>query len=480
MKSDNHRRLLTVAAVRRLKPDPNGGRREVPDIRARGLHVAIEPSGMLAWGYRFRRPNGRSAIMRLGRVDLSGKESAEEPKVGDPLTLAAARALCADLERQRLRGRDPAAEHQLAKRQARVVYAEKTANTFAAAARQFCDEYKAPKKNRKPKGWRETARYLGLMYLPDGSDDPTMIPHGLAERWRDRPISEITGNDIRNLVDEADRYGIPGMEKRTEGSSDARARKMRDALGSLFGWLLQHRRIVADPALGMWRPPSPAPRHRVLNCKPDKRGADELRWFWSATYAVSEPVGAALRLLLVTGCRLNEVANMRWSELNDDLSVLALPPERVKNGRAFDVLLPPMAREIIRGVRRIEGSDFVFSTNGRTPTGSWSRIKRALDDAMRVEAKKEHGMDVMIEPFVIHDLRRTAASGMASIGVRTEVIERALNHMSGSFRGVAGIYQRDPLSDDVRDALVMWSEHIERIVSGETGKVVPIGSKRRA
>jgi integrase len=479
MKSDNHRRLLTAAAIRRLKPDPKG-RREVPDIRARGLHLAIEPSGTLAWGYRFRRPNGRSAVMRLGRVDLSKQESAEEPKVGDPLTLAAARALCADLERQRLRGRDPAAEHQAAKQAARVVHAAHEANTFAAAARQFCDEYKAPQKKRKPKGWRETARYLGLKYLPDGSGDPTMIPHGLAERWRDRPISEISAHDVYSLVDEANRYGIPGMEKRTTGSSDARARKMRDALGSLFNWLLQHRRITVDPCLGVWRPPTPEPRDRVLNFKPDVRRADELRWFWSATDAVSEPVGAALRLLLVTGCRLNEIAKMRWAELNDDLSVLALPSERTKNGKAFDVLLPPMAREIIRGVRRIEGSDYVFTTNGRTPTGSWSRIKKMLDDAMRAEAKKEHGMEVTIEPFVLHDLRRTAASGMASIGIRTEVIERALNHTSGSFRGVAGTYQRDPLTDDVRTALVKWSEHIERIVSGETGKVVAIGGKRSA
>jgi integrase len=475
---DNHRRLLTVAAIRRLKPDPNG-RREVPDIRARGLHIAIEPSGTLAWGYRFRRPNGRSAVMRLGRVDLSKQESAEAPKIGDPLSLAAVRALCADLDRQRLRGRDPAAEHQLAKRQARVVHAEREANTFAAAARQFCDEYTAPKKGRKPKGWREVGRYLGLKYLPDGSGDPTMIPHGLAERWRDRPISEISAHDVYSLVDEANRYGIPGMEKRTTGSSDARARKMRDALGSMFNWLLQHRRITIDPCLGVWRPPTPEPRDRVLNFKPDVRRADELRFFWTACDAVSEPVGAALRLLLLTGCRLNEIAHMRWSELNDDLSLLHLPPERVKNGRAFDVLLPPMAREIIRGVRRIEGSgDFVFTTNGRSPTGSWSRIKRALDDAMRAEAKKEHGTDVTIEPFVFHDLRRTAASGMASIGIRTEVIERALNHMSGSFRGVAGIYQRDPLTDDVRAALVKWSEHIERIISGETGKVVAIGQRR--
>jgi integrase len=219
----------------------------------------------------------------------------------------------------------------------------------------------------------------------------------------------------------------------------------------------------------------------VLNFKPDVRRADELRWFWSACDAVSEPVGAALRLLLITGCRLNEIAHMRWSELNDDLSVLHLPPERVKNGRQHDVPLPPAARDIIRGVRRIEGSgDFVFTTNGRSPTGSWSRIKKMLDDAMRAEAKKEHGTDVTIEPFVLHDIRRTAASGMAAIGIRTEVIERALNHTSGSFRGVAGIYQRDPLTDDVRAALVKWAEHIERIISGETGKVVAIGSQRRA
>jgi integrase len=464
-------KLLTDQAVRRIKPDPNH-RREISDLRARGLHLVIEPSGTKSWSYRYRRPgSGTSANLRMGRVDF-GREYDGAPKIGDPLTLASARALATELERQRLRGHDPAAERQIEKRQARIVHAERESNLFPAAVRAFCDGYKIPRKG-KPRGWKQTARHLGLLYADDGSE-PMMVSKGLAERWRDRLITEITGNDIRIVVDEAHERSIPGMEMRTEGPSDARARKMRDALGGMFGWLMKRGLIVSDPSSGVWRPGPPAPRQRILNCKPDKDGASELRWFWKATDAVGEPYGSALRLLLLTGCRLREIAEMKWSEFSDDLSELRLAGERTKNGKPFTVHLPQLARDIIRAMPKIENCPFVLSSNGRTAGGSWNRVKHRLDAAMLAEARRECGDDATIKPFVLHDLRRTCASGLQQIGVRHEVIERALNHASGSFRGVSGTYQTDPLTNDVRDALTRWAEQIERIVSGESAKVVPI------
>jgi integrase len=469
-------KLLTDAAIRKFKPDPNH-RREISDLRARGLHLVIEPSGTKSWGYRYRRPgSGTSANLRLGRVDFSGREHDGELRVGDPLTLSGARALAAECERQRLRGRDPAAEKQLAKRQARIVHVERKANTFAAAARQFCDEYKIPKKG-KPRGWQYTARLLGLDY---SQGEPTLVPHGLAELWRERLITEITASDIYSMVDEAKRRGIPGMERKTEGLSDARARKMRDALGGMFGWLLQHRRINVDPTIGVWRPPPPAPRQRVLNCKGDVRGADELRWFWSATDAVGEPFGAALKLLLITGCRLREVSGMQWNELSDDFSVLHLPPERTKNGREHIVPLPQLARDIIRSVRKIEDVEFVLSSNSRTAGGSWNRIKRKLDERMLDLARAERGADATIEPWVLHDLRRTCASGMASIGIQPHIIEACLNHASGAKGGIAGVYNVEEYAKEKAKALTKWAEHIKRIITGTSAKIVPIGRKRGA
>jgi hypothetical protein len=115
-----------------------------------------------------------------------------------------------------------------------------------------------------------------------------------------------------------------------------------------------------------------------------------------------------------------------------------------------------MVRDLIKSVKPIAGNaNFVFTTTGATPINGWGKVKKRLDAALKPA-----------QPWRLHDLRRTAASGMQRLGVRSEVIERALNHLSGSFRGVAGIYQRDPMTADVQAALERWAGHLERITSG--------------
>jgi hypothetical protein len=165
-------------------------------------------------------------------------------------------------------GRDPAALHQQAKAERRGEAPE----TFAAKARQFIDEHQV--KGRKPRGWREIARILGLDYPDDDGGTPTQIKGGLAERWAERPLKEIASHDIYTVIDEARRHGIPGLEKRNSGVSDSRARKMADALGGMFGWAIKHGQ---NPTTGVLRPAPPVARTRVLNVKPDVRSADELR-----------------------------------------------------------------------------------------------------------------------------------------------------------------------------------------------------------
>lgn len=187
----------------------------------------------------------------------------------------------------------------------------------------------------------------------------------------------------------------------------------------------------------------------------------EIKAFWAAADEVGEPFTAALKLLLLTGCRRSEIAGMRRDELGED-GVLTISGARTKNHRPHVLPLPPLALDIIAAVR-IEG-EFLFSTTGHSPISGWSKAKRALDTAM--------GSKVV--PWRLHDLRRTAASGMQRLGVRAEVIERALNHVSGSFRGVAGTYQRDLLSDEVGAALLRWSQHVAGLASGKADKVVAL------
>src|SRR5262249_61957030 len=168
----------------------------------------------------------------------------------------------------------------------------------------------------------------------------------------------------------------------------------------------------------------------------------------------AETRGARLKLLLISGCRRDELAKLRWSELSDDFSMLRLPGERTKNGRAHEIALPPLAQEILRSVKRVERSPFVFTgATGKTPVSGWSKIKDRLDELMLAEAREERGDDAVIERFRVHDLRRSCASGMASIGIPPHVVEAVLNHISGAKAGVAGTYNVEQYSGEKKAAL---------------------------
>jgi hypothetical protein len=118
----------------------------------------------------------------------------------------------------------------------------------------------------------------------------------------------------------------------------------------------------------------------------------------------------------------------------------------------------------------------LFSTNGETPSSGFSRAKGRIDELMASYAAKE---DKTIEPFVIHDLRRTVAKGMAKLGVALPVIERCLNHISGSFAGVVGVYQQFEYTDEKRAAFNAWAARVEAIVSGKPAKVIEMAGRKR-
>ncbi len=235
---------LTAAAVAKLRP--GGDRRELADGGCPGLYLVIQAGGHKSWALRYRRPDGRPAKLALGSVFTADKEPpAAEPAIGAHLTLAAVRRLVAALRHEIAQGRDPGAAHLAAKRYGRATAIETSANTFASAAQSFVEEH-ASKKVRR---WPEQARLLGLR-----PEDLTLIPKGLAERWRDRPVAEIDGHDIHAIVDETRRMGAPGLERRAEGPTEARARAMLAVLSRMFRWLTQHRRVGQNPCVGVHRP----------------------------------------------------------------------------------------------------------------------------------------------------------------------------------------------------------------------------------
>jgi integrase len=146
---------------------------------------------------------------------------------------------------------------------------------------------------------------------------------------------------------------------------------------------------------------------------------------------------------------------MRWSEIDVKTRTWTLPPTRTKNAQRHEVPLSAQALALIESQPRIVGAaDYVFTTNGNSATGGMSRAKAMLDASMKLAA-----------PWRLHDLRRTVASGLARLGINLAVIERVLNHTSGSFAGIVGVYQRHSFADEKRKALDVWGDFVSELVS---------------
>jgi integrase len=425
--------MLTAAAIAKLKPSKRVVR-EISDAGCPALRLVIQPSGSKSWAMRFRRIGGQQGNLTLGPVDLSNKTS--EPVIGAPLTLPAARALAAEVHRQRAMGIDVIA----VRHRERLEREGSIAKTFAAAVVDFVSQHAM----RNTRRWQEQARLLGV------NADLSVIPRGLVDRWRDRDIASINGDDIHLIVDVVRHKGVPGRARRAKGPTDGYARSMHSALSKLFNWLVEKRRLQANPCAGVHVAAPSKPRERVLS-------DNEIIAFWKACDSVGLPLSALLRLLLLTGCRLNEVAGMRRAELSEDGATWTIPGTRVKNSRTHVVPLSALAQQLLTNVKT--ESDAVFAISCGT------RERRKLDAHMNIPA------------WTLHDLRRTAATGMAELGIAPHIVEACLNHVSGAKAGVAGVYNKATYAVEKRAALERWSNHILGLLERRPSNVVTMQKK---
>jgi integrase len=332
--------------------------------------------------------------------------------------LKAARELGSKALRAVAEGRDPAHE----KAQARAAKVD----TIEGAIGQFIERY--CKQSNRPRTIESTERLLRLHVLP---------------RWRGRAVNQITRRDVLDMLDRVIDGGAPIAANRT-----------LTAVKTFFGWCITRDLIEQSPCAGMKAPIMERSRDRVLN-------DDELQLVWQAADEIGWPFGRLVQLLILTGARRDEVARMQWSEVDLKEGMWTLPRERVKNDRPHTVPLSPLALSIIKAVPRIAGP-YVLTTNGKTASSNYSRGKRRLDALLPKD----------MPPWRLHDLRRSFASGLARLGVNLPVIEKILNHTSGSFAGIVGVYQHHEFAEEKRAALNMWSDHIERLVANTPTKVV--------
>jgi integrase len=224
------------------------------------------------------------------------------------------------------------------------------------------------------------------------------------------------------------------------------ANRLHGITRKFFGWTVEHDILPASPVNGLRPLAAERARDRVLDDR-------ELAAVWHGAEKMGGPFGAVVQLLTLTGARKSEVAGMRWDELDLGAALWTLPGTRTKNGHLLELPLSRQAVSVIRGLPRIAGSPFVFSVIGKGPINNWSFSKRLLDEASGVSG------------WVIHDLRRTCASGMARLGVALPVVEKILNHTGGSFAGIVSVYQRHDYTGEKRAGLQQWADHVAGIVS---------------
>ena len=401
---------LTARSIEQARPDRTK-RIEIPDAGKPGLYLVIQPSGRKSWAVRYRF-HGRPR-----KVTLEGF-----PSLGVAHKLAQA-----ELDKV-AEGRDPASE----KRAAKQTRPEDSSDLFETVMAQFIERH--VKKNTRASSAHETERLLRKEVLP---------------KWKKRHIQEISKRQILDLLD--------GIVDRGGGLS---ANRTLAAVRKLLNWAVQRGIIDASPVAGIQAPLAERSRDRILT-------DDEIRWFWKACDSLGYPFGRLAQMLLLTGQRRREVAGLSFGEIDLANRLWAIPGDRTKNGDPHEVPLSDTALAIIELMPRIKTEKgYVFTTRAEKHVKGYSQAKATIDKAMLAVARKE-SRKAEIPRWTFHDLRRTAASGMARLGIALPVIEKVLNHSSGSFAGIVGVYQRHSFSDEKRKALEAWASFVMSVVEGK-------------
>ncbi len=383
-------------------------RLNVPDGKAERFEFCDDLPG---FGVRLRAGGSRVFVAQFR---VNGRQRR--------MTLGSLAVVDLDAARQRARevlamaalGRDPSAEQAEAKAEAAV--------TVRSVLPAYFDHARA---RQRPASFADTKRYLTKAWAPFA---------GLPVAAVDRPRIAACLLDLAR-------------------ASPVAANRARAALSGFFSWTVAQGLTTLNPVSGTMVPTPEVARDRVLS-------DDELRLVWRL--AGPGDYGAIVQLLVLLATRRDEVAAMAWTELEG--SAWTIPAARAKNGRPLLLDLPPAALAILDSVERRDGRALVFGSRAG-PFSGWSRAKADLDARMLAALRAERGAKATLEPWRLHDLRRTAATGMADLGVGPHVVEAVLNHVSGSKAGVAGIYNRATYRPEKRAALALWADRIAEIVA---------------
>jgi integrase len=401
------RKRLTDRTLKALKPAKAGGRYDVMDADVSGLGVRVTDKGqrtfiLIARYYGSKNPTRRA----LGEYPTLTLEKAREK---------------ARIWRELIRaGKDPKeVEQEENRRQQR-----RLENSVATVAEKFLQ--------RHVKGQRQAR------------DTERALRREVIARWAERPLDSITRRDVIAMVEEIVDRGAPAMARNVLAFTKTFFKwcVSRDLLDNSPAAMVEAKALIGEKKVGK----------RVLS-------DDEIVAFWDATERLRYPFGPLFRLLLLTGCRVNEIARARWSEING--SILMIPPERFKSDAQHLVPLTKESQALLGEIPRFAKGDYLFSTTfGEKPVSGFSKAKARLDQLMGNP-----------QPFKLHDLRRTVRTRLASLRVPDSVAEMVIGHGK---RGLGRVYDQHRYVDEMREALELWATRLRDIVTPPTENVIRI------
>lgn len=425
---------LTDRRVKTVRVPPGGARLELWDLNMPGLGLRVAPDG----------PQGEGGKTWFVRYRFGGQQRRHKLGTYPALLLSDAHKAARDLFKAVAAGEDPAAEKAPAA----------PVDTFDSVADEFVKRH--VKVALKPRSAREVERILNV----------DLRPH-----WGTRPIQAITKRDVIELLDRIVDRGAPVHANRTL----AVARK-------LFNWAIGRDLMATSPCDRLKPPSVETERQRVLS-------DEEIALVWRAAGACAPAFGPMVRICLLTAQRRGETSVMRWADVDLERKVWTIPREVTKGDRGHEVPLSDLAVAIIDAQPRLgvyvfpgrsAGCQAEETANAKkeTPFSGFSRAKERLDnlvlESLRKAAKQRGEDPEKVKPlpdWTLHDLRRTAATGMARIGIPRLIISKIENHAEG---GVTRIYDRYAYEKEKREALGLWAEKVRSIVEPPPDNVVQL------
>lgn len=398
--------MLTDAALRRLKPKEKDYKVTDRD----SMYAVIKPSGRIVFRYDYRL-NGRRETLTIGRYGADG------------MGLARAREKCLAARRAVADGQSPAQEKRREKRRLKEV---KSVHDFGE---RWLSE--AP--------MAESTRAMRRIIF-----DRDIVP-----TWKSRLLTEISPNDLRALCSKVRERGAP-----------ATALHVRDIVKQIFGFAILHGAKVANPADEV-RPASIAtlvPKDRAMS-------PTEIRIMLEQLEHVSTlpSIRLGLRLILLTMVRKSELQDAVWDEVDFDNAVWTIPKERMKGRRSHNVYLSQQSADIMRALKTYAGNSRYLLPSPYDADAPMSRATfNRVTAAIVARAKRER---LPLEPFTVHDLRRTGSTLLNELGFNRDWIEKCLAHQER--RSSRGVYNKAEYEQQRRHMLQEWADMIAAWAEGQ-------------